>query len=230
MTLANQITIVRILMVPVFVVSLLTYTDRGTELWRWLAILVFTLAAVGDGVDGYVARKLHQRTDLGAILDPLADKLLLVLGLVVLSLDNRPRLDRIPAWLTATVLCRDVVILVLLVLVNYLVGKGKVRPHYLGKVATVLQMCCVMWALLRLDPLPLRWLAGAATLFTTVSGLVYLRDGIRMLRLAPEGAGDAPSEGTPEPKREERDPLKAVEPGAVRASSAATGKGGYGET
>lgn len=192
MTTANKITILRILMVPVFVVSLLRYTGTGQEFYRWLAIGVFTLAAVGDGVDGYVARRFNQRTEMGALLDPLADKLLLVLGLLVLSLDNRPRLDRIPLWLTGTVLCRDVILLLMLVLVSYLVGQGKVRPRWSGKVATVLQMSCVLWALLKLEAHWLDLIAVGATACTALSGVLYIRDGIRMLT-AKSPANSAPA-------------------------------------
>ncbi len=182
MTTANKITIGRIVLVPCFIVALLAYTENGEDLYRWLAISFFTVAAVGDGVDGWVARHFNQRSEMGALLDPLADKLLLVLGLVILSLDNGPQLDRIPLWLTATVLCRDVMLLVLLVLVNYLVGKGTVRPHIIGKAATVFQMACVLWALLKWDPHWLFILAAAATAGTGISGLLYLRDGIAMMR------------------------------------------------
>ncbi len=182
LTTANKITIARIIMVPLFVLSLIEYTASGRDGFRWLAIGVFFLAAVGDGVDGWVARRFNQRTEMGALLDPLADKLLLVLGLVVLSLDHGARLDRVPLWLTITVLARDVMLLVLLVLVNYLVGRGTVRPHLVGKLATVLQMTCVLWALLRLDAGALYWWAAGAAACTAVSGFIYLGDGIAMLR------------------------------------------------
>jgi CDP-diacylglycerol--glycerol-3-phosphate 3-phosphatidyltransferase len=185
MTTANKITIARILLVPVFVIELLSYTGSGRELHRWIALGVFLLAAIGDGVDGFVARRFNQKTEMGALLDPLADKLLLVLGLVILTLDNTPRLDRIPLWLTATVLARDVMLLLFLVLVNYLVGQGTVHPHFTGKIATVLQMGCVVWALLKWDPDRLHWLAVGATAFTAVSGLIYLRDGILMISAKP---------------------------------------------
>ena len=91
MTTANKITIARILLVPVFVVELLNYTGSGREIHRWIALAVFLIAAIGDGVDGFVARRFNQKTEMGALLDPLADKLLLVLGLVILTLDNAPR-------------------------------------------------------------------------------------------------------------------------------------------
>lgn len=187
MTTANKITIARILLVPVFVIELLNYTGGGRELHRWVALGVFLLAAIGDGVDGFVARRFNQKTEMGALLDPLADKLLLVLGLVILTLDNTPRLDRIPLWLTATVLARDVMLLLFLVLVNYMVGRGSVHPHATGKIATVLQMACVVWALLKWEAVPLHWLAVGATAFTALSGLIYLRDGILMIRAKPPG-------------------------------------------
>jgi len=202
MTTANKITIIRILLVPLFVLALLEYTTNGQDRYRWVAIVLFTLAAAGDGLDGWVARRFNQRTEMGALLDPLADKLLLVLGLVILSLDNGPHLDRIPIWLTTTVLLRDVTLLVMLVLVNYLVGHGTVRPHMSGKVSTVLQMTCVLWALLRGET---HWLLGwaiGATLFTAISGLIYFRDGLIMLkapRLPQTGPRHLDSDRRPKP-------------------------------
>lgn len=188
MTTANKITIARILLVPVFVVALLNYTGTGREFYRWLALAVFLAAAVGDGIDGFVARRFNQKTEMGAFLDPVADKLLLVLGLVVLTLNNNPRLDRIPLWLTATVLARDVLLLLLVVLVNYLVGHVAVRPHFTGKVATVLQMTCIVWALLKWPPEWLFWVAVGGTVFTALSSLFYLRDGIVLMRSKPKTA------------------------------------------
>lgn len=187
MTTANKITITRILLVPVFVVALLSYLGSGQEWQRWTALGVFFLAAVGDGIDGFVARRFNQKTDMGAVLDPVADKLLLVLGLVILSLSNSPRLDRIPLWLAATVLGRDVMLLLLGVLVYYLVGHMTVRPHVTGKVATVLQMSCVVWALFKGPGSGLQWIAAGATGFTALSGVIYLRDAIVLMRGRPRG-------------------------------------------
>jgi CDP-diacylglycerol--glycerol-3-phosphate 3-phosphatidyltransferase len=185
MTTANKITIARILLVPVFVVELLNYVGTGQELHRWIALGAFLLAAVGDAVDGFVARRFNQKTDMGAVLDPVADKLLLVLGLIILTLNNGPRLDRIPLWLTGTVLARDVLLLLLVVLVHYIVGHVTVRPHLTGKIATVLQMTCVVWALLKGAQDWLFWFAVGGTVFTGLSGLIYLRDGIQMIRSKP---------------------------------------------
>jgi CDP-diacylglycerol--glycerol-3-phosphate 3-phosphatidyltransferase len=192
MTLANKITIARILLVPVFVLALLRYLGGGGEGWRWAALGVFALAALGDGLDGFVARRFNQKTDMGAVLDPVADKLLLVLGLVILTLNTSPRLDRIPLWLAGTVLGRDVTLLVLGVLVYFLTGHVTVRPHFIGKTATVLQMACVIWALLKGPTRWLFWLAAAAAVLTALSGLIYLRDGFRLIRRRPPGVPERP--------------------------------------
>src|SRR5215831_15880860 len=140
MTTANKITILRILLIPVFVVEVLYYVKTGNEVHSGLAILCFAAAAICDGVDGYIARRYNQRSELGAILDPLADKLLLVSGIVVLSFDHRPYLRTVPLWLTGTVIGRDILVLIGLLVIQITIGKVTVRPRLLGKVATVLQM------------------------------------------------------------------------------------------
>ena len=78
MTTANKITVLRILLVPFFIYLLLEYREVGEEWRRWAALGCFAVAAVLDGVDGFIARRFHQKSELGAVLDPLADKLLLV--------------------------------------------------------------------------------------------------------------------------------------------------------
>jgi len=111
MTTANKITIFRILMVPFFIVQVLYYIGGGGEGHRFLAVLAFALAALSDGVDGYIARRYGQQSELGAILDPLADKLLLVSGIVLLSLHREEYLPQLPLYLTTTVLSRDILLL-----------------------------------------------------------------------------------------------------------------------
>lgn len=182
MTTANKVTIVRILLVPVFAYELLVYLQSGSDYHRWWALGVFLLISIGDGIDGFVARRFNQKTELGAFLDPLADKLLLVVSLLLLSLHNNPNLARIPLWLTMTVVTRDIVLLLLTVLVAFLVGSRSVRPHLFGKVATVLQMACIVWVLGKLRQDLIYPLALLATVMTALSGLIYLAAGIRMLQ------------------------------------------------
>ena len=188
MTTANKVTILRILFIPFFVVEILYYMKDGHESHRILAIIAFGVASICDGVDGFIARHFNQRSELGAILDPLADKLLLISGIVVFSLNN-PHLGSIPLWLTGTIIGRDLVLLLGLGVIQMMVGKVKIRARMLGKIATVLQMICIAWILLKWDsllggPWFSIWTIGAAVC-TGVSGLLYVGDGMLQLSSHP---------------------------------------------
>lgn len=185
MTTANKITILRILLIPFFVIELLYYVKSGNEICRLLAVLSFAVTAILDGVDGYIARRYNQISELGKVLDPLADKLLLVSGIVALSFNHGNFLGQIPLWLTGTIIGRDLLILIGMVVVQFTVGKVTVRPRFLGKIATVLQMTVVIWVLLKWDQaFNVRWFmlgAVGAAVCTGVSGLLYTLDGVRQL-------------------------------------------------
>jgi CDP-diacylglycerol--glycerol-3-phosphate 3-phosphatidyltransferase len=191
MTTANKITILRILLVPFFVVEVLYYVQSGNELHRLLGLLAFAVAAILDGVDGYVARRYNQRSELGTLLDPLADKLLLVSAIVVLCFDHRPRLGQFPLWLTGTIIGRDLLLGLGGITVRLVVGQIIIRPRITGKIATVFQMVTVFWILLRWDfTLPLLtkiWIGGAG-IFTAVSGLLYIWDGTQQLSSHPSSS------------------------------------------
>jgi cardiolipin synthase len=185
MTTANKITILRILLIPFFVVELIYYLETGTEVYRLLALLTFAVTAILDGVDGYVARSYNQKSELGAILDPLADKFLLVSGIVTLSFSHGAYLGQIPLWLTGTIIGRDLLLLIGIAVIRFTVGKVAVRPRFMGKIATVLQMIVVIWILLDWDrDLNLQWFkvwTMGAALFTGASGLLYTWDGVKQL-------------------------------------------------
>ncbi len=193
MTTANKITVFRILLVPFFSVHLLYHFRSGNEVNYWLACGAFFLAAVCDGVDGYVARRYNQRSELGAILDPLADKFLLLSAMVLLTIDfeDRRALAQMPLWLVGTVLGRDFILISGSLLIYYLHGKVKVVPHIISKAATVLQMITVGWVLLQQSPHWLPWWYGAAALATIVSGLIYLAEGMRQLGESPASSPTA---------------------------------------
>ena len=191
MTTANKITVVRILMIPAFVTMAIYYgqsIQRGEPLeWqRVAAIVIFLLAAVSDGLDGYVARRYNQRSSLGVILDPIADKGLLLSGIITLSISNWSEIDpeygRFPAWFPVLVITRDAVILVGAVVLHLLNGKVLVKPNWTGKVATVCQMCAIGWVMLQLRFLPLFFVVIVAGIFTLISGVVYVMDGVRQLQ------------------------------------------------
>src|SRR5437899_11308419 len=108
MTTANKLTVVRILMIPAFVTMAIYYGEsikraEPLEWMRFTAIAIFLIAAVSDGLDGYVARRYNQRSSLGVILDPIADKGLLLSGIITLSISNWSEMDhasgRFPEWL-----------------------------------------------------------------------------------------------------------------------------------
>jgi len=193
MTTANKITIVRILMIPAFVTMAIYYgqsVQRGAPLeWqRFAAIGIFILAAVSDGLDGYVARRYNQRSTLGVYLDPIADKGLLLSGIITLSISNwsegDPDYGKFPAWFPVLVISRDAILLVGAVVLYLLIGKLRVKPKWTGKVATVLQMVAIGWVMLQLRLLPLLYVVIAAGFFTAVSGIVYVTDGVRQLQAA----------------------------------------------
>jgi cardiolipin synthase (CMP-forming) len=130
-TVANQLTVLRMLLIPAFVL-LVVYGYFG-----W-ALVVFALAGITDALDGLIARVTHQKTDLGAWLDPAADKLLLVTTFVVLTLPNIGLANRIPIWLTILIISRDVGIVLTVAIVGLAIGPRTFRPSLLGKAATAL--------------------------------------------------------------------------------------------
>src|SRR5205809_7275154 len=166
MTTANKITLVRIAMIPVFVALAIYYgesTRRGAPLeWqRFAAIIIFLLAAASDGLDGYVARRYNQRSQLGVILDPIADKGLLLSGIITLSITNWSQSDpdygKFPVWFPVLVITCDAVMLVGAAIVHYFVGNQmRVKASCAGKVATVCQMWAIAWGLVGQRLLPPR--------------------------------------------------------------------------
>jgi len=129
LTFANQLTILRIVLIPAFVL-LVVYG------WLGAALLVFITAGATDALDGLIARRAGQRTSLGAWLDPMADKLLLVTTFVVLTLPTLPLTNHLPVWLTVIVITRDIVIVGVAAIVNLALGPRTFRPSLLGKATT----------------------------------------------------------------------------------------------
>src|SRR5437588_12015009 len=121
MTTANKITVIRILMIPVFVTLAIYYGEglqegKPQDWQRFAAIAVFLVAALSDGLDGFVARHYNQRSSLGMILDPIADKGLLLSGIITLSISNWSELDpsygSFPTWFPILVISRDAILCV----------------------------------------------------------------------------------------------------------------------
>ncbi|HEY6614888.1 MAG TPA: CDP-alcohol phosphatidyltransferase family protein [Vicinamibacterales bacterium] len=140
LTAANQLTILRMLIIPAFVILLL-YEYRG-----W-ALISFLIAGVTDLLDGLIARRTGQKTTLGAWLDPMADKLLLVTMFVMLTLPGIGLSNRLPLWFTVLVISRDVAIVLTVAVVNLAVGPRTFRPSIYGKIATATFVCTGVVAL-----------------------------------------------------------------------------------
>lgn len=141
LTVANLLTVFRLILIPVFVTVL--YYQRFT----W-ALGVFFVAAVTDGLDGLAARSFNQKTQLGAILDPMADKLLLVTAFVILSLPRFTLTDPIPFWLTAVAISRDVIIVLAAAVINMTTGFSGFRPSIPGKLNTFVQIVMIVFFLM----------------------------------------------------------------------------------
>jgi cardiolipin synthase len=129
LTLANQITMLRIALIPAFVLFVI-YGELGA------ALLVFIVAGLTDALDGLIARWTGQRTSLGAWLDPMADKLLLLSTFIVLTVPSIPLANHLPVWLTVVVISRDIVIVAVVAVVNLAVAPRTFTPSMLGKVTT----------------------------------------------------------------------------------------------
>ena len=201
MTTANKITIVRLLLIPVFVLLGVYYGEsvrlgQPQEAYRFGAILVFLTASVSDGLDGYVARRYNQRSKLGAILDPIADKGLLLAGLLTLTFSDWG--EKFPLWFPVLVITRDVIIVAGSFGLHQINGDVHVRPRWTGKVSTVLQMIAIGWVMLQLSATCFHWWVVLAGVFTFVSGFAYVIDGLRQLQHA-EHALAAPLERPKQP-------------------------------
>jgi cardiolipin synthase (CMP-forming) len=175
LTLANQITILRIMLIPAFVL-LIVYGHLGA------ALAVFLLAGITDALDGLIARWTSHPTSLGAWLDPMADKLLLVTTFVVLTLPQISLTNHVPIWLTVLVISRDIVIVAVVAIVNLAVGPRTFRPSLLGKAATatfILTNVVIMYFNWRMERSLLVevaiWLALALTLVSAGDYFFRLR-------------------------------------------------------
>ncbi len=169
MTLANKITLLRIILVPVFIIGLV----EGAVVWP---LTLFIFCALTDALDGAVARRRNQRTVLGTFLDPVADKLLLNAAFLVLAYQGR-----VPAWVFVVVFSRDLLILLGWNIIYVLTRNSAVEPRWPGKSTTLAQMLAVV-ALLAPALTPVRaFFTGVMTLLTAVSTVDYVWVGGRRL-------------------------------------------------
>jgi cardiolipin synthase len=184
MTIPNLITAFRIILAPVFVIYLIN--DRLNS-----ALVVFLICMISDGIDGMVARLFNQKTRLGAYLDPLADKILLVTAFVLLAARGY-----LPSWLTVTAIARDVMILLGVLVLHLNRLEIKIRPSAVSKINTCLQFITLFMVLLKgyvlLPSVVYDALYYITAAFTIISGLHYMQFGLRIMG---EGTGNSTGRG-----------------------------------
>jgi cardiolipin synthase len=168
----NTLTILRVLLVPIFVISLLN------RHFGW-SLVIFVVAGITDAIDGVIARIAHQKTTLGEYLDPIADKLLLTSAFVALAI-----LKTIPSWLAVIVLTRDVIISLGFIILFLMDRKPEIRPTTFSKANTVIQVLTIALALFSRIQVSVSglvsgmiWVAAGTTILT---GLQYIYLGTRM--------------------------------------------------
>ena len=171
----NQITYIRILMIPIFAIFL--HIDKPYA--NYIAAFIFSLLSLSDAFDGYIARKNREVTDLGKILDPIADKLLISTALLVLIGRG------VPAWMAIVIIARELIVTFFRIL---LINKKVVPADKLGKIKTITQTVAILAAMLQL---PFTWhLMLAAVILTAISGISYI---IRMIKMADEKVLNLPN-------------------------------------
>ena len=178
MTLANQLTILRICLVPLLVI-LLVYGFYG-----W-GLTVFVVAGITDALDGLVARIRHERTELGTLLDPLADKLLVTSSLIVLSLPSPHLAVRIPPWIAILSISRDAGILLAVLVFNLVIARRSFPPNLLGKVTTLVHLVTIVWVIgcnyVTVQSPVTDYLLAATVVFVVASVVQYLYVGQQIL-------------------------------------------------
>jgi CDP-diacylglycerol--glycerol-3-phosphate 3-phosphatidyltransferase len=178
-SLPNKLSVLRILLVPAIVATLVYYEPQRDWL-RLVAFGLFLLAALSDALDGIIARTTQQESQLGALLDPIADKLLILGTLIACSnIDSLPEWMRIPAWFNLIVISRDALVLIGALVLFMTCGRWGLRPDQFGKWATFSQMMVIPAVMLHWpirEPIIL-----AASALTLLSAISYLRLGLRLL-------------------------------------------------
>ena len=173
LTIPNILTFMRMGLIPVFV-SLVYYG------YRELALAVFLVAGISDGIDGFLARKFNQESELGTIIDPIADKLLMTVAFIMLTLPNVLPPTRhlpIPFWLTASVIGRDVLIIAVAAAINIITGFRGFKPSFWGKASTFVQVIgitLVMVAAVTGYTIFLPTTYFIIALFVVISGVHYI--------------------------------------------------------
>ena len=182
MTWATRITIFRIVLIPVFIGLMVAYGDtaqagHAQEGWRYAAIAVFIVASLSDALDGYLARHWNQRSALGALLDPIADKLLLLAVLITFGLIP-PRY--FPLWFTVIILSRDALLLLGYFVLRHFRHQIDIKPHWSGKLSTFFVFLAIAAVLFQAG-VWIEYFCVLGAFFAVVCTAVYVRRGLELL-------------------------------------------------
>lgn len=170
--LANKISIARIILIPFFITAIV-YSRMD------IAFIFFSLAIISDGADGLIARTLKQKTELGTILDPIADKLLLISAYICLSVVNTvPAQLKMPPYVPIIVISRDAIIVLGSIIIHLITGNLKISPSPIGKITTFFQMMTIISILLQFKYSSSVW--NITVFLTVVSGMDYIIKGSRL--------------------------------------------------
>lgn len=173
LNLANRITITRIVLTPLFIAAIV-YGRQD------IALFLFSLAIISDALDGFIARTRNQKTILGTILDPVADKILLISAFICLAIvNNLPANIKLPAYVSIIVISRDAIIVLGSIIIYVVKGGLKVEPSAWGKITTFFQMTTIVAILIQSKYSIYVW--NAAAILTVVSGMDYMLKGSKVL-------------------------------------------------
>ncbi len=184
MTFATKITLSRALMAPLFVVTASYYShglnlDAPNELLRWTAISLFTLAALTDALDGFIARRFNQSSRLGTFLDPVADKILMLSAILTLSFTSWGA--NLPIWYAALIIARDLIEISGALVIGYIAKDIKVIHHWTGKLAMFLQISVIAWVFFSFHAPPLGFVVIVSAFITFIATVLYIRAGLSQL-------------------------------------------------
>ena len=179
LTFANKVTIGRILLVPFFIATVM-YVSTERPLLHLLALSLFVIAVISDVIDGYIARTRGQKTRAGAILDPLADKMLLISAFICLYIkrDYFTSPD-FPLWFVVAIISRDVILLLGAMIVRITTGNLDIEANKTGKLTAFLHVACVLGVLLQMPASKLLWPFAIGA--TIISGVIYIKEGIKKI-------------------------------------------------
>ncbi|MBI3601418.1 MAG: CDP-alcohol phosphatidyltransferase family protein [Candidatus Omnitrophica bacterium] len=179
LTFANKVTVGRILLVPFFIATVLSLSPERPYL-RWVALGLFLTAVISDVIDGYIARMHHQKTKAGAILDPLADKMLLISAFTCLYI-RRGNFEEIvfPLWFVVAIISRDIILLLGAMIIQLITGQLEIEANRSGKTTAFLQIVCILGMLLQWSFTRIFWYM--ALIATIISGVIYIKEGIKLI-------------------------------------------------